>query len=169
MLTIRPMRKSDNSALLAVIQQCVLEYGYTHSPYVTHAHEEGDIFEGFSAANSCMYVIVDDTDTVIGGGGFAPVQGMENLCEIKKVYFAPRARGVGMGRKLVERLMAEAAPLGFSHYYIETVPEMETAVALYEKLGFTPTTRQSAAGHDCCSMFMHKAITSAQKQKEETA
>ncbi|MCH2546285.1 MAG: GNAT family N-acetyltransferase [Alphaproteobacteria bacterium] len=158
MYTIRPMHAEDNAAFLSVIQQCVLEYGYTHSPYVVNAEDERDIFGAFISENSAIYVITDAANNIHGGGGFAPVSGAENICEIKKVYFSPRVRGLGMGKKLVTQLMQEAALQHYTMLYIETVPEMETAVALYEKLGFTHCKRKSTTGHGCCSVFMQRPI-----------
>jgi putative acetyltransferase len=155
---IRPMRANDNAAVLSVIQQCVLEFGYTHSPYVTHPEEEGDIHGCFTVAHSGGYVIEDENGNIVGSGGYAPLHNNNAVCEIQKVYFLPRVRGKGMGRKLVERLMDEAAPHGFREFYLETVPEMITAVTLYEKLGFSPCQRKSADGHNCCSVFMHRAV-----------
>jgi len=159
MFTIRPMRPDDNPAVLAVIQQCVLEFGYTHSPYVTHAQEEGDIHGHCSGPKSRIYVLQNAQGNIVGAGGFAPVYGAEDLCEIQRVYFLPEARGHGQGRKMVERLMEEAMAFDYRAFYIETVPEMTTAIALYTKLGFRASPRQGTGGHhDCCSVFMLRPI-----------
>lgn len=156
-ITIRPMRQSDNAAMLAVIQHCVLEFGYTHSPYVTDAENEGDIFEHYDRAGCRMYVLEDADSTLLGGGGFAPLEGEKDVCEIMQVYFAPRARGHGWGKTLVKRLMDEAIASGYDGFYIETVPEMQAAIGLYESLGFTPLPqRWGVGGHGCCSIFMHR-------------
>lgn len=155
---IRPMRAEDNAAFLAVVQQCVLEFGYTDSPYITHP-EESDLFGQFAHPHSRIYVIEDESGDIVGGGGFGPLRNDPSICELQKVYFLPRVRGKGLGRKLMERLMAEAAPHGFSLFYLETVPEMITAVTLYEKLGFTPTERKKPYGHDCCTIFMQKKVS----------
>lgn len=158
MFTIRPMTQEDNAAMFAVIRYCVLEFGYVDSPYITQP-EESDIYGCFTSPRSNMYVIEDEEGNIVGGGGFGPLKNDPAICEIQKVYFLPKVRGKGLGRKLMERLMAEAAPHGFTLYYLETVPEMITAVTLYEKLGFTPTERKKENGHDCCSIFMQKQVT----------
>lgn len=155
--SLRPMTPEDNATLLAVVQQCVLEFGYTHSPYITHP-EEGDLYGDMSGERSRMYVLLDADDSIIGGGGFAPVTGAEDYCEIQKVYFLPKARGHGWGKRLVQRLMQEAADSGFSHYYIESVPEMTGAIALYESLGFTPCQRHSTDGHSVCTVYMQRPV-----------
>lgn len=160
----RPMRPEDNAAMLKVIQDCVLEFGYTHSPYLTEP-AESDIYGGMQGARSRMYVIESADGEIVGGGGFGPVKNHPQLCEIKRVYFSAKARGHGLGRTLVEQLMSEAADdVAFTHFYIESVPEMATALTLYEKLGFVYAERQGDAGHGCCSIFMLKPI-----EKRKTA
>lgn len=170
MFTIRPMRREDNAAMLRIIQQCVLEFGYTHSPYVTDAENEGEIFEHYDRPNCRMYVLEAEDGSIVGGGGFATLEGMEHLCEIMQVYFAPRARGHGMGKTLVKRLMKEAAACGYDGFYIETVPEMEAAIGLYESLGFAPLPqRLGTGGHGCCSIFMQRAATLDANEPERSA
>ena len=156
-ITIRPMLESDNAAMLSVIQTCVLEFGYTHSPYVVNAAEEGDIASHYANPKSRMYVLEAEDGSIVGGGGFAPLDGVADTCEIMQVYFLPRARGMGLGKKLVNCLMDEASALGFLQFYIETVPEMQTAISLYASFGFKPLpARLGSGGHDVCSIFMQR-------------
>lgn len=158
-ITIRPMRREDNPALLAIIQQCVLEFGYTDSPYLLDTENESDIHGHYDRPNARIYVLEDSDGTIVGGGGFAPLEGVDNTCEIMQVYFAPRARRRGWGKTLVKRLMDEATACGYDGFYIETVPEMEAAIGLYASLGFTHLPqRWGRGGHGCCSVFMHRPV-----------
>ena len=60
----------------------------------------------------------------------------EGICELQKVYFRPSLRGLGFGRKILERCIQEAAMAGYRLMYLESVPQMSNAVGIYEKLGF---------------------------------
>ncbi len=57
--------------------------------------------------------------------------------EMKRLYLTQEARGLGVGRKLCEALIAEAKRIGYSRMRLDTVPgKMDSAITLYRALGF---------------------------------
>jgi ribosomal protein S18 acetylase RimI-like enzyme len=61
--------------------------------------------------------------------------------EIRRMYLDPTARGSGLGKQLLHRLIADAATNGFTNVVLNTVPTMTAAVSLYQSAGFTPIQR----------------------------
>ncbi len=59
--------------------------------------------------------------------------------EIKRLYVVPAARGLGLGRLLVERIIVVARETGYSSLLLDTLPFMKEAQSLYVALGFKPT------------------------------
>ena len=59
--------------------------------------------------------------------------------EVKRMFVRPSARGLGVGRAIVEQLTADARELGCEALVLESASFMHPAHALYRSVGFVPT------------------------------
>ncbi len=59
-----------------------------------------------------------------------------NACEMKRLFVRSAFRGFGLGRQLVEQVMARASLAGYTTMLLDTLRDMEAARALYQEVGF---------------------------------
>jgi len=80
--------------------------------------------------------------------------GEEGVCELRKMYFLPAARGLGAGKALLARCIEEARARGYRRMYLETLTGMDAAQRLYERFGFTKLAAPlGATGHFGCDRW----------------
>jgi len=107
-------------------------------------------FEGEMAAMPGRYappagelLLARDADgRAVGCVGLRPLDA-SGCCEMKRLYVAPEGRGGGLGKALVDALVAVAEGIGYREMRLDTLPSMAGPQALYRKLGFEvidPTT-----------------------------
>jgi ribosomal protein S18 acetylase RimI-like enzyme len=74
-------------------------------------------------------------DEAIGCVGLRPID-PTGCCEMKRLYVTRQARGIGLGKALVDAVVAEAQRIGYREIRLDTLPTMDEAIGLYRKLGF---------------------------------
>ena len=59
--------------------------------------------------------------------------------EAKRLYVRPQFRGRGVGRALLDWVIAEARRMGYMEMVGDTIPQMDVALAMYDRAGFERT------------------------------
>ena len=159
MVTIRDLQKGDNPALAKVVKDTLAEFGANHPNTVYYDPTTDTLFEVFQTPRS-KYFLAELNNKIVGGGGIYPTDGLPpDTCELVKMYLLPEARGLGLGRTLIEKCIETAAENGFKKIYLETMPELKQALNVYEKFGFEFLKGPMGnSGHTGCSLWMLKSL-----------
>jgi putative acetyltransferase len=102
------------------------------------------------------YFIAEENDQIIGGCGVRQLDGSpEKICELQRMFLLPQARGKGIGKDLINRCIQKAKQLGYKTIYLESLSQMNDAIALYRKTGFKQIDKPLGnTGHGGCNVFM---------------
>ena len=60
----------------------------------------------------------------------------DSVCELKRMYLKKEMRRKGIGKQLLIKAIESAKALNYRYIRLDTLPTMETAIILYEKMGF---------------------------------
>lgn len=158
--TIRPIQPTDNFELAKIIRGALKEFGANHPGTVYFDESTDHISDIFNEPNSAYFMAENENGELLGGGGIYPTSGLPtDTCELVKLYLSPIARGLGIGKQLVQKALETAATLGFTQVYLETMPELTSAIPLYEKLGFNfLQSSMGNSGHHGCKIWMLKKL-----------
>jgi len=84
--------------------------------------------------------------------------------ELKRMYVAPEARGLGMGRAILEVIEWRARALGLVELKLETGPAQPEALGLYRAAGFLPCTAFADYRPDPLNLFMAKPLATGTRR-----
>lgn len=119
--------------LLCFLENCLPESGRKldlngkHKMYL-------NVSQNFEA-----FWIMLDGKKVIGTAALKKID--ESCCELKSLYLYKKFQGRGLGRSLLETVIAEAKRNGYREMYLDTLSSSTRAITLYEKAGFVITER----------------------------
>jgi putative acetyltransferase len=155
MLTLRPIQPQDDAAVAAIIRTVMPEFGADGPGFALHDPEVDHMCAAYPAPGAAYFVVEDESGRLVGGGGVAALEGGEpGVCELRKMYFLPEARGQGMGESLLRHCLAAARSSGYHTCYLETCTSMVQAQKLYGKLGFRPLCApMGRTGHGGCDRW----------------
>lgn len=158
-VSIRDIQPADNSVLAKVVRDTLAEFGANHPDTVYYDPTTDTLFELFQKTGA-KYFVAELDGEVVGGGGIYPTDGLSaDTCELVKMYLLPHARGLGLGKTLIEKCLQAARENGFHNVYLETMPELKQALKVYQKYGFDYLPGPMGnSGHTGCSMWMLKKL-----------
>jgi putative acetyltransferase len=158
-ITIRPIQESDNNGIAKVIRVTLEEFGANKPGTVYFDASTNQLYKLFQTPQSIYHIALLDGE-VVGGGGIFPTPGLPvDTCELVKMYVLNKVRGIGLGRALIQKSLDFAKAAGFKKVYLETMPELQQALATYQKFGFQYINQpMGQSGHFGCDLWMLKEL-----------
>lgn len=158
-ISYRPIEKVDNVAIATLIRAVLTEFGVNQPGTVFTDPTTDALFELFQTTDAYYYLALDGYK-IVGGCGLYPTKGLPQGCiELVKFYLDSNYRGHGIGKKLMQLALDKAKELGFKTVYLESLPELDKAVGMYEQAGFKHIPeRLGESGHFACNILMLKEL-----------
>jgi putative acetyltransferase len=158
-IQIRPIKPSDNPELAIIVRNTLTEFGAANPGTVFFDPTTDALFELFQTPKAA-YFVAEAGGKVLGGGGIYPTEGLPaNTCELVKMYLLPEARGIGLGRTLIEKCLETAKVNDFEQVYLETLDELHLALKIYAKFGFEYLCAPMGnSKHFGCGLWMLKKL-----------
>jgi putative acetyltransferase len=158
-IVIREIQPQDNAPLEAVIRACFHEFKIPLKGTAYEDPETKQMFESYQN-NNAIYYVIEKNGEVLGGAGVKPLKDFKgNICELQKMYFSPKIRGKGFGKKMFETCLNAAKTLAYEKCYIESAPQLKAAIHVYESFGFKHLEGPLGnTGHSSCSVWMIKDL-----------
>jgi putative acetyltransferase len=156
---IRAIMPSDSEALASIVRSSLAEFGANRPGTVYYDETTDHLYELFQIPGS-IYFVASINKEIVGGGGIFPSAGLPaGTCELVKMYLKNTARGLGLGRLLIEKCIQSATENGYKEIYIESMHELKKALGIYEKFGFRYLDGPMGnTGHFGCDVWMLKEL-----------
>jgi len=119
---------ADKTAVKAIFQKFI-EFLPIDMGFQNVEAELANFPDGFE-----ILLLAKEGNTPIGAVGLKEHDA--RTCEMKRLYVLPEAQGTGAGRALCETLVIEARKHGYKTMLLDSLRRLQSAVALYKKLGF---------------------------------
>lgn len=156
---IRQIAPVDNEIVARVIREVMTEFACVGEGYSINDPEVENIYEAYHNNRAAFFVLTRQS-MVVGCGGIGHLVGGDpSVCELKKMYFLPEARGFGLGQKFIGACLEKAKTLGYEKCYLETVRRMWQANLVYEKMGFKSLPKPLGnTGHNSTEVWMVRKL-----------
>jgi putative acetyltransferase len=140
---VREIVAADVPEAVALVRAVLAEFGLRFGDGSTTDAELEGLPASYATRGGRFWVARDAAGALIGTAGVMPLSPEE--VELRKMYLAPAARGLGLGRRLLELSTAFGRSLGARRMVLDTTDKMTSAIALYERSGFVRDDAQRRA------------------------
>lgn len=131
-LTIVPFRPEDQTDVKTLVLAGLAEHWGQLDP--AKNQDLNDIAAAYAQGN---FFVASWHDTIVGTGALLPRS--ERVAEIVRMSVASHMRRRGIGRSLLQQLVAQARLRGYRRIILETTATWNDVIAFYRQQGFAVT------------------------------
>lgn len=156
-MLIRLIQEKDNQEVEQLIRTCLLEFDANKPGCAWEDPYLGQFYQVYQPENM-QYLVVEKDGHIVAGCGIGPVQGVNHVCELQKMYMYKDIRGNGIAKQLLE-LSLDFAKKHYKQCYLETFENMIAANKFYVKHGFRLLDKPLVEGpHYACDRWYIKDL-----------
>ncbi|WP_019566140.1 GNAT family N-acetyltransferase [Agrobacterium sp. 10MFCol1.1] len=149
-----PEIKLETPRQEAVLRLIDLSNVYMASLYPAESNHLVDI--GQLEKDNVSFFVARHDGRVVGCG--ALVEAGDGTAEVKRMFVDPEARGLRIGKLIMDTLIARGAELGLTAIRLETGISQPEAIGLYRRAGFVEIEAFAPYKPDPLSLFMEKTL-----------
>lgn len=160
-IDIRDLSEADFDALRALYAKSLSRNskGFIQPNANRPLRDIADICCSFQDNNGAMHGLYVD-DSLVGFGGLCR-HNDDTRVEVCKLHLNEDYQGLGLGRKLLESLIAKAESKGYDIIELHVTATQVAALGLYVRMGFMQTARKMFVtddGEEFDTIYMERAV-----------
>lgn len=127
---------ANNEYLLPKVKKLFLEYAESLPIDLDFQDFEDELKKlpgkYVSPTGAIILAMVDNT--AVGVVALRKIE--DDICEMKRLFVKESYQGLGIGKKLAEKIIADAKNRGYNYMRLDTLSSLKKALDLYRSLGF---------------------------------
>jgi ribosomal protein S18 acetylase RimI-like enzyme len=132
--TITPADAPEDLVIIRTLFQAYADGLPVDLAYQDFAGELAGLPGKYAPPHGALLLARDTAGEPLGCVALRPLG--EGLCEMKRLYVAPTARGTGLGGALMRAVIAAGRHRGYRAMRLDTLSDMTAAQAMYAAAGF---------------------------------
>lgn len=136
---VRSVREADVEAVVALVRDVLAEFGLEFGTGAATDEALLRLPRSYEDHGGALWV-AEHGGRILGSCGVFPVA--DRTYELRKMYLHLDARGLGLGKRLLDEAIAWVRAHGGRRIVLDTIEHMTRAIAFYEAHGFSRDDRE---------------------------